>query len=200
MMRREMLKASVSALATVPGLSASGAALLPPLGSKPVHSATDFRKAFDEYLAAYATFVGKEYDEPEFDSDEENNAYWSERADSCAAWRKARRALTKMVLEANGFDPDGNAPNTVSAASVDLGDVTIVVGGDPDYEGSIGCRTGLYLAGKTPAMRARLNALPVWKDSGCDTSQLLVGWHRSFLKPSPDRDYRENDVCVTTDH
>jgi hypothetical protein len=47
------------------------------------------------------------YDEPEFETDEENNAYWTERADSCAAWKKARRALTTVVLEANGFDSVG---------------------------------------------------------------------------------------------
>jgi hypothetical protein len=167
--------------------------------SRPLAVDITIRQALESYIAAYTTFFSKEYEEPEFETDEENNAYWTERADSCAEWKEARRALTRMVLEANGFDPDGDAPNTVSAALFDFTDLLIVVGGDPDYEGSLGCRTGLYLAGKTPAMRARLAALPVWEDSGGGNDSLLVGWNRSFLKPRPDRDYLENDVCVVAD-
>jgi hypothetical protein len=187
--RRSAMKSALVTVA-VPALPAATATAM---------GAPAIREAFDAYVDAYTTFFGVPYAQPEFATAEEKNGYYTERAESCGAWKNARRKLTRMVLEPNGFDPYGDSPSTVAAASVDLGDVIIVVAGDPDYEGSPGPRTGLYLVGRTPSMVARLAALPVWKDEAdCDSYRNRHHYQR-FLQPRPKLNYGENDVSVMAD-
>jgi hypothetical protein len=159
MLRRELLTASVSAL-LAPALAASKTGLLPPLGSKPVHSAADFRKAFDEYLAAYRGFHPLP-DGPDRDAPYEARCAHDKEMDKlCEDWCDARRRLLEMVLNNHGstFKEWGS---NVAGVAVDIGDLAFVAAPDPDEEGHERSRAHLAIVPRSPEMIALLDGLYV---------------------------------------
>jgi hypothetical protein len=167
--------------------------------SKPVHSPADFRTAFDAYIAAYGAFFAvppsSAPDEDAVATDEsdatgETRVFWQGMLDRCRAWRRTRKRLVTLVLEANGYSQGDVAPSTVVAASVDLGDVLVIVSGDSDYEGVPGrshmnC-ISFCIVPRSPALKARLEALPTWPDDECcDDSCYSPRWYQGFIESRP---------------
>jgi hypothetical protein len=160
MIRRDMLKTSAAALVGTTTLSATDTRL-GGLGRKPVHTEADFRTALEAYLAHYTAFFTP-YRWPESASREERATIEGQRGRLCRAWSDAKKRLTKMVLENNGYDPKKNAPG-VGSLIVDLDDVSFVAAGDPDSEGQETCGgTILVIVPRTQAVFDRLDSLPVW--------------------------------------
>jgi hypothetical protein len=166
MIRRDLLK-SMATLAVAPALPAM--ATIPKLGTDPVHPQAELRKALDAYLDAYRAFFAvapSELPEEHRARTDEERAFWQGALDRCLAWRRTRRRLATLVLEANGYHSDGPIPATIVAAAVDLGDVLVVVSGDSDYEGvenysCMYCKS-LSVVPRSPAMKVKLEALPYW--------------------------------------
>jgi hypothetical protein len=186
--RRSMMKSAVT-LIGAPALPAVAGGF-PRLGRVPIHTEAEFRTAFDAYIDAYGAFFSVRPSElpdehPRRQTDE-TRAIWQRALARCRAWRRTRKRLVRMVLEANGYEIDGPAPPTVAAAMVDLGDALLVVSHGSDYEGTEGTSwmncINFCIAPRTSAMRARLLALPSWpSDETCDDS-----WYTPHQYQIPD--------------
>jgi hypothetical protein len=191
--RRRLMKSAVS-LAIAPALPA--VAGMTPIGVKPAVApseqsdtmvpSSELRAAFDAYIDAYRAFFAVAPSELPDDNDpaqtDEERAAWQGALDRCRAWRRTKRRLANLVIEANGYNNrvEELEPPTVESIAVDLGDVWVVVSGDPDYEGVEGysCmwKQHVSVVPRSPAMKARINALPSWpEDDVCDDT-----WHRPF--------------------
>jgi hypothetical protein len=194
MIDRRQLMTSAMSLIAAPALPA--VAKMPAMGSKRDHTQKDFRTAFDAYIDAYRAFFafppssGPE-DEgvatDDSDATGEARVFWQGMLDRCRAWRRRRKRLVKLVLEANGYEIEGPAPPTVSAAMVDLGDVLVVVSGESMCEGAPGrswmnC-INFCVVPRSLAMKAKLEALPTWSsDECCDDSCYSPRWYRGFIE------------------
>jgi hypothetical protein len=166
--RRSALK---STLAAIPVPAGPALATIPAMGTKPVHSQTAFRKAFDAYIAAYRGFYGRIRDgEPADDEPLEVHRAHEARIDALQdLWSDARERLAKMVVENHGYNPRERVAG-VGALSVDIDGLTLVAAGDPDDEGESTSRHQLVLVPRSREMFKLLDELPVqeeqdWKPS-----------------------------------
>jgi hypothetical protein len=198
MNRRSAMKSTLGLIAA-PGLTSVSTPRK--MESKPAHSPTDFRTAFDAYVDAYGAFFAVPPSSAPDDDDPATTdlarAFWQGMLDRCRAWRRSRKRLVKLVLEANGYEIEGPAPPTVAAAMVDLGDVLVVVSGESCCEGAPGkswmnC-INFCVVPRSPAMKAKLEALPTWaSDECCDDSCYSPRWYRGFIE-SHSAIRRDND-------
>jgi hypothetical protein len=187
MIRRDLLKSSLATMVGAPALPAVAGGF-PRLGTTPIHTDAEFRKALDAYINAYRAFFSiRPNGGPEDDQSEEGQAHWKTMLTNCRAWRRSRKRLVTMVLEANGYEIDGLAPRTIAAVSVDLGDAWVVFSGSSDYEGTDGDLAmnciNFCIVPRTAAMKARLDALPLWPENEVpDDSPYSPWWYETQFR------------------
>jgi hypothetical protein len=163
--RRTMIKSAAMTFAGAPALPAA-ARRLSGLGKSPIHTEAEFRAAFELYITHFTAFFTP-YTEPDFMDDygankQECDTFEDHRGRLCRAWFDAKQRLLEMTMENNGYDPNESCPG-IASVSVDLGDVSFVVAGDPDCEGQAGGGSIVVILPRTQAMFDRLDTLPTWE-------------------------------------
>jgi hypothetical protein len=161
MNRRSLLQSAAALM--VPCAKPSSLPAMPALGTKPIHSAADFRKAFAAHLDAQRTFHGAHDAPPRKSTRETWDAYHATRRGLDNARCQARRRLLDMTLENHGYE--GDTDGTMRAAvHIDLGDIMFVAGADPAEELEEYPPTILTIVPRSPEMCKLMAELPTTSD------------------------------------
>lgn len=150
-------------------LQSAAALLVPPVATIPRSASVKHQRALDRYIETFtAYFVPYRPDAP---TEEAHDRADEDRARRDKAWQAARNELERLVREHHGMDGDDEI--RLSALSLDVGDITVVVGPDVD-DGHDDAPFGsdrITLTGRTAEARARLDAIKTFDPHGYENDE-----------------------------
>jgi hypothetical protein len=154
MIRRVFIQTSAAALVSAPALPAIAGGT-PQLGTTPIHTEAEFRKALMEYIEAYRVWRLL----PQSDS---YKARWPVRH----AWWDIMARLRAMVLDNHGLSHEGidhsgyYSPVGLASRMIDLGDMLVIAALDATADELSEQSTLVVLVPRSAEMFRLLDGLP----------------------------------------